>query len=105
MLRLKWLLTSALLAHAVAVSPVLAKVASTTLEELFWQSDLVAVGRDVRTFQVDGWTVAEFETIRFLRGASDSRSIFYLAEPTWAEPPPPTPGPTRGPLPPEKLRP
>ncbi len=64
--------------------PSYAKVAPTPLENLYWGSEIVAIGRDVRTFEKDGWQLAEFEILRVIKGACSARDrVFYLAESTW----------------------
>jgi hypothetical protein len=58
-------------------------VSPTTLEELTWSSEIIAVGRDVRVFEVHGWRVAEFAVDRVLKGDVQTRTLYYLADPTW----------------------
>lgn len=61
-----------------------AKVAPTPLENLYWASEIVAIGRDGRTFEKDGWRLAEFEIQQVIKGAvSANDTVYYLAEPTW----------------------
>jgi hypothetical protein len=81
---MRLLLPLASILVAVACAPaVSAKVSPTTLEEVAWSSELIAVGRDVRVFDVHGWRVAEFAVDRVLKGDAQTRTLYYLADPTW----------------------
>jgi hypothetical protein len=67
----------------IAASPALPKVMPMPLHELFWESEIVAVGRDIRIFRAHGWQVAEFEIARVLKGSPTARAVYYLADATW----------------------
>jgi hypothetical protein len=59
-------------------------VAPTPLENLYWASEIVVIGRDLSTFEKDGWRLAEFEIERVIKGdRSTTEKIYYLAESTW----------------------
>jgi hypothetical protein len=60
-----------------------AKVAPFGLDEMWWHSDLVAVGRTVRVFESEGWRIAEFEVDRVLKGPAAPQGVQFLAAPTW----------------------
>ncbi len=61
-----------------------AKVGPTPLENLYWESEIVAIGRDRRVFEKDGWQLAEFEIQQVIKGSvSKNDTVYYLAEPTW----------------------
>lgn len=79
----KW---AALIAAAIALAAtaVFSKVGSIALAELFWESEIVAIGSDVRVFEQSGWRVAEFSVTRVFKGSPTPLTVYYLAEPTWA---------------------
>lgn len=67
---------------AVATS-LYAKVGPTPLENLYWESEIVAIRRDRRVFEKDGWQLAEFEIQQVIKGSVSANTVYYLAEPTW----------------------
>jgi hypothetical protein len=76
----------ALLAIALlAVSPLAArgKAGPMDLDEMYWAADLVVIGRTTQVTGDAGWSVATLEIERVIKGSPASRTVRYLASPTW----------------------